>query len=123
MERWVQRYVGIAYSEGGETHTGADCYGLVRLVYREVFKREAPSRPVTEQTAVDGGLRWEQSPAARAGDVVTFTLNGVPAHCGIVLESGLMLHAIRGRRVCVEAFDTAKWLRRFAGYFRLEDRP
>ena len=37
MNTWWNKYVGIPYAPGMSSRDGCDCWGLVRLVYREEF--------------------------------------------------------------------------------------
>ena len=39
---WANEYVGIPWLWRGRDRTGIDCYGLVRLVYREQLSVELP---------------------------------------------------------------------------------
>lgn len=121
--KWAERFVGIPYLDGGDSGGGADCYGLVRLVYREVRRVEAPSLARvgrSEASPGDKAPRWVKSDCGAVGDVVVFALGGVPAHCGVVVGRDLMLHAIRGRRSAIESYGTSMWAKRIAGYYRLE---
>jgi len=51
---WANRYVGIPYLFRGLDRTGIDCYGLLRLVYREQLGIELPAEQyVTPLDAAD----------------------------------------------------------------------
>ena len=117
---WFDSLRGITYAPGGETKDGADCYGLVRLAYREILRREAPTRPTGDFDG-DAPRGWQQVSQARTGDVVVFRFHGLPCHCGVVAGRNLMLHAIQGKTSCIERFDSPMWERRVAGFFRLQE--
>ena len=37
VNAWWNDYIGVPFRDGGYGRSGADCWGLVRLVYRERF--------------------------------------------------------------------------------------
>ena len=116
---------------------GADCLGLVRGVWRELFGAEPePTPPYLPDWAEVGGeeallqasRRWlkEIPPGqARAGDVLLFRMaSGCPAkHCAILSEGSVdgdaeprMIHAYWGRAV-VESWMGPWWRRRLTAAF------
>ena len=116
---------------------GADCLGLVRGVWRELFGAEAadvpPYRPDWaevggEETLLHAARRWlREIPLERAiaGDVLLFRMGpGCPAkHCAILSEGALrggaeprMIHAYWGRAV-VESWMGTWWRRRLVAAF------
>lgn len=116
---------------------GADCLGLVRGVWRELFGSEPGSPPPYrpdwaevggEETLLHAARRWLREipvEAARAGDVLLFRMApGCPAkHCAIVSEGALsagaeprMIHAYWGRSV-VESWMGIWWRRRLVAAF------
>ena len=116
---------------------GADCLGLVRGVWRELFGTEPavapPYRPDWaevggEETLLQAARRWlTEIPIerARAGDVLLFRMvPGCPAkHCAIMSEGALnegaeprMIHAYWGRAV-VESWMGSWWRRRLVAAF------
>jgi NlpC/P60 family putative phage cell wall peptidase len=116
---------------------GADCLGLLRGVWREMFGVEPepipPYRPDWaevggEETLLQAARRWlSEIPidAARAGDVLLFRMApGCPAkHCAILSAGTLtgseeprMIHAYWGRSV-VESWMGDWWRRRLVAAF------
>lgn len=47
------KYVGIPFVPGGRDRKGADCYGLMVLVYREMFNTELPEYDEERTTLKD----------------------------------------------------------------------
>ena len=39
---WARQYVGLEFSDHGDTRDGCNCWGLVRLVHREQCARDIP---------------------------------------------------------------------------------
>ena len=116
---------------------GADCLGLVRGVWRDLFgtepERAPPYRPDWaevggEETLLHAARRWLREipvEAARAGDVLLFRMApGCPAkHCAIMSVGELtgeteprMIHAYWGRSV-VESWMGIWWRRRLVAAF------
>jgi cell wall-associated NlpC family hydrolase len=127
-ETWEGGYVGIPYSDRGRDRHGCDCWGLVRLVYRERLEiilpsyresYEASNDPVSASGAIakyKGTFTEVQQP--RPGDVVLLRVIGNETHVGIYLEGRRMLHAMKGTNSCIVNLRSKAWTRRVAGYFR-----
>lgn len=45
MSHWSTRYIGIPYRAGGRERDGLDCWGLIRLIYREERNTLLPEIP------------------------------------------------------------------------------
>lgn len=122
---------------------GADCLGLVRGVWRDIFGAEPveppPYRPDWaevggEETLLHAARRWlREIPLERAcaGDVVLFRMAPGCAvkHCAIMSEGALtggveprMIHAYWGRAV-VESWMGMWWRRRLVAAFAWPARP
>jgi len=116
---------------------GADCLGLLRGVWRELFGREPertpPYRPDWaevggDETLLRAARRWLREiplEAARAGNVLLFRMApGSPVkHCAILSAGTLgggeeprMIHAYWGRAV-VESWMGVWWRRRLVAAF------
>ena len=121
---------------------GADCLGLMRGVWRELFGSEPESPPPyrpdwaeveAEETLLRAARRWLREipiDAARPGDVLLFRMApGCPAkHCAIMSEGALseggeprMIHAYWGRAV-VESWMGSWWRRRLVAAFAWPSR-
>ena len=109
---------------------GADCLGVVRGVWRDIYGDAAEIPPAYtrdwaeasgEETLLEAAARHlaRVAPAdARAGDVVVFRLrNGLIAkHAGILTSPHTFLHAMEGAPAC-EVPLGGWWRRRIAGAF------
>jgi len=121
---------------------GADCLGLVRGVWRDLFGTEPESAPPYrpewaelggEETLLQAARRWlKEIPVeqASAGDVLLFRMApGCPVkHCAIMSEGALlgqgeprMVHAYWGRAV-VESWMGTWWRRRLVAAFAWPSR-
>lgn len=128
----IADYVGIPFKLHGETREGLDCWGLVRLWYREQYGIDLPAfgdqygREINaaERAHLAALIRGESAEwkPIRAGHearghVVLCRIMGDESHLGIVVERGRMLHARPGTDSCVEAYTGPTWARRLAGFY------
>ena len=133
IEEWVKRYIGIPFSFGEDAPSGADCFGLVRLVYGAEFgiKVQAVEAAGAQQALVDGLLRakqgyslnstpWQSVEAAQAipGDVVLLAVHGHPAHVGLCVGGGRMLHSSQGHTSGLARLGSVAWRNRILGFYR-----
>lgn len=108
---------------------GADCLGLVRGVWRQIYGTEpyaVPAYPADPRRDADAGqlLRaaqtWliEKSGPPELGDVILFRLVRAlpPRHCGVISGSQKFIHA-QERLGVVEAALSTGWQSRIAGVF------
>ncbi len=133
---WVMNYLGLPYAnDGRDPVNGIDCWGLVVLVYREVFGIEVPAylnafaggqdyraldtAERDEVAALADGARcnWIQVTDARLGDVIDLSWTLRRPHCGIVVSRRHMLHASPPASKC-EDFTGLTWTRRLKGCYR-----
>lgn len=113
---WVKSYVSIPYED-------VDCYGMVRLVYKEQYYIDL--EPIHSRDKLDN---WDVvfdghgEPAVREGDVLMFKDDPVNRHVGIVLDETFMLHSIRGVNSCVERWNRLNWRGRLVKVYRHHSR-
>ena len=142
MSAWASRFVGTPWRAYGRDRAGVDCWGLVVLVYEEVFGvalprydgrswpcgREASAGEAAAARAEIGAFMAHEAVAwqaiepgeERAGDVLLLRLGGAPCHVGIVTEPGSMLHAQERSDAVIEPYRSVVWERRIAGIYRHE---
>jgi cell wall-associated NlpC family hydrolase len=124
----VARYVGIPFVDHGRSESGCDCWGLVRLIYKNEFGIDLDDLgPLYESTTDNNGMTslyvaqlpsWTKVEAPQAGDVALLRLRGLPVHVGIVISENQMVHVESGTDCVVERFDTSLWKNRIEGFFR-----
>ncbi len=131
---WWNAYVGIPFAWNGSTRDGTSCWGLVCMVYSEVFGIRLPRFDELEEQ-IEGGAESVADFAstgreipleeARSGDVLHMW--GMhrgkrrATHCGIVTEPGFVLHAEAVVGSCISRYKgDNRFLQRVIGAYRLE---
>lgn len=131
IPRWVADYVGIPYRAFGRDRDGADCWGVVRLVYADRLGVDLPaydgrgfsgraSVPDVANLVADARGAWREVPEVEAEplDLVLLRVHGQPVHVGVLVAPGIMLHSLAGHDSAVERLDSLAWARRVIGYGR-----
>ena len=127
----ARSWIGTPYHHQASLKgTGADCIGLVRGIWRELFGDEPEQLPAYSGDWAEATGREAMLLAAgrhlvpiepqiiREGDVVVFRLRAeaVAKHTAIVSDLGRMIHAQEGAPV-TEVTIGPWWRRRIAGAF------
>jgi cell wall-associated NlpC family hydrolase len=138
---WVERYIGIPFTESGYGKSGCHCWGLVCLVFKQEIGIELPRYDVIACADLRGLFEafqhelafgpWCEVADQQAYDVVLMrsiepTDAGVieaPAHFGIAAGAGFVLHVEEGSQaVCIDRRHYSIAGRRL-GLYRHRDVP
>lgn len=123
-------YLGIPYKDNGRSAEGADCYGLVWLIYRNELGIDLPSHSEKYVTAADIKAtdalianekeEWDEIPEAEACafDCVLMTMAGVERHIAMVTRPGSILHVSSGRSSHIEKISSLNIRRRVKSFWR-----
>lgn len=125
----INHLIGIPYlSKGRNPEQGLDCWGLLRVFYREFMGLELPSYDDTYADAFDQAAtataiaanqnQWHMVSVPAFGDAILCRLNGQPCHVGIFLGNNQMLHTQSGHDSALDMIDGIKWKNRLAGFYR-----
>jgi hypothetical protein len=136
---WAGTYVGIPYRDHGADRSGCDCWGLVRLVYRERAGVILPAYAADydDERDTDGVARcveaarasgsWRRvDPPAQPLDIAEMLSllrsrrgwSYPPLHVGVVLALGWLLHTEVATGSVLVRSDDPTLGRRIAGYWR-----
>lgn len=126
-----EKYIGIPYVEKGRDTTGLDCYGLVRLIYKNEYKIDLPS--FTAEYTVNDTDRiqdlvaqykegWEQIDSPSEGSIVLFRILGTESHIGVAISATHFIHVRENQDSAIEAFDSPKWSKRIVGYYKYSEK-
>ena len=132
--RWASRYVGLPFVSGGRDRRGVDCWGLVRLVFADVAGIDLPSHDTVAADDLHKVLRlidrallippWTtqvQRGAEKPLDVVVMSDRRMPAHVGLVVAPGLVLHAQEKTLSAIMRLDDQVIGRRVIGIYRHDE--
>lgn len=127
------RFVGIPYLDKGRSIVGVDCWGLLRMVFRELRGIELPSYSERYVTGADrramarliaGELDdWHEVPAGQeqSFDGVLMREGKYPRHIGVVTQPGMLLHVEQGETSRIERYRSGILAGRIVGFFRYRD--
>lgn len=128
-------YVGLPFAWNGYTRAGVSCWGLIVLVYREVYGVRLPRHDQLGARVADGDLPESADPwlppriwdpvelgDEREGDLLH--MRGVnrgrihSLHCGVVVRPGFVLHAEEKIGTHVARYRSGTFANRVLGAYR-----
>lgn len=127
-------FIRIPFADHGRTRQGADCWGLICIMFAELRGVELPSLTGYSDTKdkvrisdiiKSESIAWESIEPGKEEtfDVAVFRMLGQPMHVGLVVKCGLMIHCERGSGVYLtEYYKERQWDKRLEGFFRYADR-
>lgn len=130
---WLNQYIGVPYRSRGRSFRGADCFGIMALIYQHELGIKIPEFNYTSAKDVRGNAPiisrekrcWNQVSESEisAFDVVLFNITGVEAHIGVLVDSTkkLVIHTLAEHDSALIRLDSAQWNRRVAGFYRHND--
>ena len=135
-EAWTNDYIRIPFLDRGRTRAGADCWGLICILFSEMLNIELPRldqyentkdeyRPMMDAIVRAERIGWLDIPAGeeKPFDVIVLKLAGLPVHVGVVVRPGVMIHCLRGAGTVVEDYRSRKWKNQVEGFCRHADCP
>ncbi len=132
MSTNLKKYIGLPFKDGGRDFDGVDCWGLVRLVWKEEYGIIMPdmgdayssafARGEVGKTAImlESG-EWNEDVShlpRRLFDVLVFSFGTLDLHVGLWVADGEMLHVMRGMDTVIERCNTNKWQKRLSRILR-----
>lgn len=121
------KYIGLPYVSNGRDESGIDCWGLVRLFYKQEFNIDLPSYTEEYSGAYDTRIlgmmdlykhTWAQVSEPEVGSVIVFNILGEPFHVGIYAGEDKFIHARDGMDSVLESVNSPKWAKRIEGYYK-----
>jgi hypothetical protein len=131
MKTWWNDYISLKYLKKGRDKDGIDCWGLVKLIYKEQYNIELPSfaeeYEAEQQTKIEqlialGKEGWEKIETPTIGDVALLRVNGLFMHVGVVVSPNQFIHVSEHTNTTIERFDTGIWKHRVEGFYRYVEK-
>ena len=133
LSYWWNRYAAIPYKDGGRSRSGCDCWGLVRLVYDDVFGITLFDEPSAGLSFRQQGIKLAEGKKTNGvfiellpddapddGDLVVLLVGGLACHVGVVCDRGQsFLHSIGRAGTVIERLDSLRWKDRIDSFWRV----
>jgi len=116
----------IPYKSHGRDERGVDCYGLVKLLYKQEqgidivdFDYKDPNDPQNEHFYFDNleNPRWRKVEPQK-GCVVALRAMGYISHCGYMVSDTEFLHITEKTGVARVSIFSPKWEKRIVGFYK-----
>lgn len=122
---WTNKYIGIPYKDAGDDETGLDCWGLVRLVYKNEFDIDLPDFKEIRSSALDirpeqieqEKENWIQTTVPEPGSIVLVRVKGLPIHTGVMIDNTRFLNILPGANCVIADTTNFKWRDRIIGFY------
>ncbi len=113
----LEKYIGIPFVDKGRTLDGADCYGIVKLYYKEFLNidiEEIIANPDNAKSCFVKYLdqisrNWKQENHAVKNSVVAMSTNpqhpNMITHFGVMIDDKRMLHTFKNVQCHVICID------------------
>lgn len=127
----LEKYIGLKYKEKGRDYDGLDCYGLVRLIYKNEFQIDLPSfsseyvqedRDRIQELIAQYKEGWEQIEQPEVGSIVLFRVLGSDSHVGVVVNDSQFIHVRENKDSAIENLDSPYWKKRIVGFFKYSEK-
>lgn len=94
---FAARVVGVPWKRWHSGWTACDCFGLCVLYYREVLGIDLGPVPETDiASGFSAATGWHECEPMPGACGFMAWVDGSPAHCGVLIDAGHVLHAQEG---------------------------
>ena len=125
----VDRYLGVAYKHHGRDLAGLDCWGLIKMIYKDLGYDLLDIETYDKEWVSKGAnffvenyhLQWERVVHPELFNVVMFkNKDGVACHAGLYLKEGIMIHASDRAGVVLIRINTVGNGKQFDGFYKFK---
>lgn len=129
----MEQFIGIPYVPHGREYTGADCWGILFLYYRDVLGTPVPAYSVEMDArefkhsgiapliAAEREKHWQQVETPAVGDCVLMRAGRHDSHVGVFLGQGRMLHSEGPHPSVIDRIGDMRWRNRISGFYRFNE--
>ena len=121
----LAKYIGIPYVPRGRTTAGLDCWGLVRLIYRDLGFEIPDIEDYEMEAALKGKAyeAWIRNSLYKPFDVALYlNTEGVAFHSGIVTPDHRLIHASKQGGVVIQNLGAMNKAINLDAYYHLKAR-
>lgn len=118
------KYFKIPYVNNGRDHSGCDCYGLVKLLSKELDGKKLPNYHYEDaQNPENGNIYLEELKkgkwvrcVAKKGAMVLLRIDGVANHAGYMIDDTKFLHITKKTGVAMASINDSMFKNRIIGF-------
>ena len=126
-----KEYIGIPFINGGRSKTGADCWGLVRLILKEQFKIDLPLLPdykdALDKKEIGDVIEYnkpiisnKQLEVPVEGCIVLMGDVHWASHVGLYIGDKTILHTTKQTGAVLEKINSPRLKNRIKGYYSVD---
>lgn len=130
MDSDYSRFIKIPFVDGGRDYSGADCWGLVQLVMRDIYDTIIPDYRIScmDFIRINRRIRseqtmpqWNRIEHTIEPCIILFSLNKHRRflnHAGLYIGNGRFIHTIRHHGATINRIDHQFYRTRIEGYYQ-----
>lgn len=129
---WSDKFRDIPFKDKGRDYNGCDCWGFLRLVFKDHFGIELLDHNddyenIKDRHSIVAVVNeelpdWIEVDRPECGNVVLVRCRGLPVHVGVMINRKQMLHIMEGIESTVERLDSVIWKDKVKRYYSYAGR-
>lgn len=123
------KYFHIPYVNNGRDFKGCDCYGLVKLMCKEMDNKEIPNYIYEDAQSPDNGKIYKEELKkgkwvrceAKKGAMILLRIDGIANHCGYMIDDTKFIHITKKTGVAMASINDSMFKNRIIGFGEFND--